>query len=124
MTVFETLLMGHLIGDWLLQTEWMAQNKAKSWLPLLTHLIIYHVVVFAFLFFGTDMRLAPILIVIAVLLVAHAVLDRQKFVRWLMRTLRLVVNRDPDRWLAIVVDQVLHLLLLGASSAYLLHYGQ
>jgi len=28
MTVFEKALVLHLIGDWLLQNDWMAQNKA------------------------------------------------------------------------------------------------
>ncbi len=124
MTTFEVLLMAHLIGDWLLQNEWQAQNKSRNWFALLSHIAIYHIVVFVFLYLGTGLRLVPVLCVVGGLAIAHSVLDRQVAVKWLMRTLRLTVNRDPERWLAIVVDQVLHLLLLGASSLYLSHFGR
>lgn len=43
MSVFDTLLLGHLIGDFLLQTSWMAENKAKHILPLLVHSLVYTV---------------------------------------------------------------------------------
>ena len=39
------LLLGHLVGDYLLQTSWMAINKSKynlvGWLAALVHCIIY-----------------------------------------------------------------------------------
>lgn len=39
------LLLGHLVGDYLLQNEWMAQNKSKNtwlgWLTAFIHCIIY-----------------------------------------------------------------------------------
>ena len=39
------LLLGHLCGDYLLQTNWMAMNKTKNtlngWLACLIHYIIY-----------------------------------------------------------------------------------
>jgi len=42
--IFE-LLLGHLVGDYLLQNEWMAMNKAKNtkigWLSAFVHCIIY-----------------------------------------------------------------------------------
>lgn len=31
----------HLIGDYLLQNDWMAQNKTKHWLPCAVHCILY-----------------------------------------------------------------------------------
>lgn len=39
------LLLGHLVGDYLLQNEWMAQNKSENtwigWLAATVHCIIY-----------------------------------------------------------------------------------
>lgn len=39
------LLLGHLVGDYLLQNEWMAQNKStntlKGWLAATIHCLIY-----------------------------------------------------------------------------------
>jgi hypothetical protein len=34
-TVFLVLLAGHLLGDWVAQTDWQATNKTRS-LPALT----------------------------------------------------------------------------------------
>lgn len=31
MTALPMLLAGHLIGDWIVQTDWQAANKASSW---------------------------------------------------------------------------------------------
>jgi hypothetical protein len=39
------MLLGHLVGDYLLQNQWMALNKAKytlvGWIAALVHCIIY-----------------------------------------------------------------------------------
>jgi len=43
--MFETLLLGHLVGDYLLQNEWMAMNKTHNtrdgWIAALTHCLLY-----------------------------------------------------------------------------------
>jgi len=43
--MFEKLLLGHLLGDYLLQNQWMALNKSKNswigWLAAFVHCIIY-----------------------------------------------------------------------------------
>lgn len=43
--IFERLILGHLLGDYLLQNEWMAMNKSKfsleGWLACTVHCIIY-----------------------------------------------------------------------------------
>ena len=39
------LLLGHFIGDYLLQNHWMALNKKKRIWPLLVHCLIYTAVV-------------------------------------------------------------------------------
>lgn len=39
---FVVFLMSlHFIGDWLLQTSWMAMNKSRSWIALGTHVLVY-----------------------------------------------------------------------------------
>jgi hypothetical protein len=121
MTIFESLLMAHILGDWILQTEWQAKNKEHNWLALLVHVSIYHVIVFAILFWGFDLEIIPAVAVVAVLAIVHALLDRRTFVNWLMRTLRITVERKPEQWLLIAVDQSLHLLLLGAAALVLSH---
>lgn len=34
-------LLAHLIGDYWLQSDWMAQNKAKNWWAALSHVFLY-----------------------------------------------------------------------------------
>ncbi len=119
MTILETMIMAHLIGDWLLQTEWQAQNKATNWTALLIHIIIYHLVMFAFLYLSFDFALMPLGISVGFLALTHSILDRQKFVGWLMRTLRIRVVRDNQKWLSVAVDQALHILLMGVATLYL-----
>jgi len=29
--VFLVLLAGHLVGDWMVQNDWQAANKTRSW---------------------------------------------------------------------------------------------
>lgn len=119
MTIFEGLLMAHLLGDWLLQTEWQAQNKASNWKALFAHVAVYHIIVFIILYFGFLLRAVPVTTVVVALGVLHAVLDRKSAVEPIMKALRITVKRQPERWLAIAVDQCIHLLLLGIASLYL-----
>jgi hypothetical protein len=41
-TVFLALLAGHLLGDWVAQTDWQATAKTRSWAALAAHLTSYH----------------------------------------------------------------------------------
>ena len=47
------LLLGHLVGDYLLQNEWMAMNKSKNtlngWLAAFIHCLLYTVAVCLFM---------------------------------------------------------------------------
>ena len=45
MSPFDFLLLAHLLGDFPLQTSWMAINKMNKWLPLLAHSILYTAVI-------------------------------------------------------------------------------
>lgn len=121
MTIFEGLLIAHLLGDWLLQTEWQAQNKQHNCAALMVHVAIYHTVVLAVLVFGFKFTNLETVAVVMALAVLHMILDRRTAVIWIMRRLRLTVERQPERWLLIAVDQSLHLLLLGAAALILSH---
>ncbi|ADH98196.1 DUF3307 domain-containing protein [Salisediminibacterium selenitireducens] len=110
MTPFEFLLIGHLIGDYLLQTSWMAANKAVKWVPLLTHVTVYTAViaVVAMIGFG-GLSLLGILVVF----ISHILLDRKGFVQWWVAK----VTTPPDsekKWLTVMTDQAFHIIVLGA----------
>lgn len=47
--VFVALLAGHLLGDWVVQTDACARNKMYSWWVMAEHILSYHAVMAAFL---------------------------------------------------------------------------
>ena len=109
MNLFTYLLLGHLVGDYLLQNSWMAMNKANKWIPLLTHCLIYTLsLVIAMIISGFPFSW----MVVAVIFVSHVFLDRRVFVMWW--TKRIMGVKAPEgNWLTIMTDQVFHLLILG-----------
>ena len=116
MTLFETLLMGHILGDWIFQTEWQATNKSSNWRAMLVHVAVYHVIMLGFLVMWAGPGDWRIYIAVLLLAITHAILDRRQSVHGLMRLLRITVNRPPEKWLAIPIDQAVHLLLLGLTA--------
>jgi len=119
MTVFETLIVAHIAGDWLLQTEWQAVNKAHNWRALWSHVFVYHLLVLIALVARVGYDDFRVYVVVAVLAVTHAFLDRGWPVHRLMRLLRVTVDRPPDRWLTTAFDQSIHIVLLALATLYL-----
>lgn len=119
MTLFESLLMAHLVGDWLVQTEWQALNKVRNWRAMLAHVAVYHLLVLSVLLFRFGWGDARVYLAVGVLALSHGILDRRTPLLWLMRILHLIQERQPERWLAMAVDQVIHIVLLGAATLFL-----
>lgn len=109
MTPFAFLFVAHLIGDFLLQTGWMAANKAKQWGPLLAHVAVYTLTVALVAWFGFG---GLSLLGIAIVFVSHVILDRRTLVQWWVKQLTPAADANLD-WLVIVVDQVLHIIILA-----------
>ncbi len=110
MSLFDVLLMGHLVGDFLFQTNWMARWKVTRWDALTVHAAVYTVcVVLAARLDGVTLGFFAVVL----LMVSHAVLDQRRLVRWWARTVG-GITRAEDQWLLIVIDQVGHLLILVA----------
>lgn len=71
------LVLGHLFGDYLLQTNWMAKNKKVKALPLIVHCTVYTLVISLFL---------PELPIYCLLLIfeSHIILDGTHIIdKWL-----------------------------------------
>jgi len=126
MDVIGALLLAHLVGDYLLQSHWMATEKTKRWWPAIAHAVTYGL---PFLFI-TRSPLA-----LAVIVGTHAVIDRYRLARHLCWGKNLLAPRGfnppwrdckatgypPDTppwlavWLMILCDNILHVLInLGA----------
>jgi hypothetical protein len=73
--VLAGLLLGHLVGDYVLQSHWMATAKTSSWRAAIAHAVVY-----------TACHL-PVVHSPAALLViggTHAVIDRYRLARYLV----------------------------------------
>jgi len=93
-------LILHLIGDYVTQSDWMAQNKTKRFAPAAAHAVVYSL---PFLLLG------PSWLAFAVILVTHFLIDRYRlarFVVWLknaalqphgLMTLALPLSEDSYR---------------------------
>lgn len=105
---FDALLVGHLIGDFVLQTRWMAAHKASRWLPLVVHAVLYTaVVVGAAEVFGGIHAWA-----IALIFLTHVALDQRRFVRWWSSHIQGVTAGSADAWVTVMADQAFHVMVL------------
>ena len=119
--------IAHMVGDYLIQSDWMAQEKTKRWWPAVAHAVTYGL---PFLFV-TQSPLA-----LAVIVGTHAVIDRYRLARhvvWAKNQLAPAAFRPPhtstghgdDRpqwlsvWLLIIADNILHMLINVAAVVWL-----
>lgn len=113
MSVFDWLLIAHLAGDFLLQTDTMARLKMRQWSWLFRHIGWYMLVmtlvvaVYAWTHAVPGWLAAAGLLFIAV---THVILDRRSFTAAWMKFAGMSLDQ---RWLAIVVDQIFHLVTLA-----------
>lgn len=124
------ILLAHLVGDYLLQSHWMACEKTNRWWPAIAHAATYTVPYV----FVTQSVWALLTIG-----VTHAVIDRYrlaKHVVWFKNQLAPKSSRPAwvdskgtgypsgtpswmSTWLMIIADNTLHLLINTASVAWL-----
>ena len=120
-TVFLVLLAGHLLGDWIAQTDWQATTKTRSWAALAAHVASYHLVMGLLLLIPVlrdGWPAGKALTALAASAITHAIIDR----RWPVRTL-LRASGSPGfatvEWGVIAVDQALHLSILAMLAVLL-----
>jgi hypothetical protein len=112
MSAFSWLLIGHLVGDWLLQNHWMSTGKKRNLfnLPGIAHFLIYTAAIMVVLQLASpkNMSLASYLLVGVVILISHWAIDTLDAAERWMRFYR----QSDVAVVRLVVDQTLHLLVL------------
>lgn len=109
MNPISAVLIGHLIGDWIIQTDWQAENKTKSWKANQQHMLSYHIALLTLI--SLSMPLNFVLMTLIVSWVSHSIIDR----RWPVQRLMEVSQSKPfsqTTFGIIAVDQTLHLSIL------------
>ena len=93
---FMWLIFAHFIGDWALQSDWIAKNKEQYWYVMLAHCMIWTCCIcIALQFIGTPIVIWTILF----LVVGHGVCD----------TIKARANPEGNWWL-IYPDQTWHII--------------
>jgi hypothetical protein len=120
--VFAILVVSHLAGDFLLQTDWQAKHKPGGLGPdpvarraLLAHVALYSVaLVPVTVWMATEIGAAA-LAVAALVVVPHLLQDDGRPILWFIRRVKRVSGRPGDV-LVVAVDQSAHVVaLLGAA---------
>jgi Protein of unknown function (DUF3307) len=104
LTLFESALMLHLIGDWLLQNEWMSVNKVRLSHPAAwVHAGIHGVLLGLVLGVAGGVALG----------VLHLLIDTRIPVRWWIKVFK-KCDKSPDSSILLIgCDQVLHLVCIA-----------
>jgi hypothetical protein len=120
-TVFLVLLAGHLLGDWVAQTDWQATTKTRSWPALAAHVTSYHLLMGMLLLLPVLRDGWPAgnaLLTLTVSAASHAVIDRRWPVRALLR-MTASPNFATVEWGVIAADQALHVTILAMLAVLL-----
>jgi hypothetical protein len=124
------IVLAHLAGDYLIQSDWMAVEKTKRWWPAIAHGLTYT------LPYALVTQSPWALLVIAS---THIVIDRYRLARHIVWAKNLLAPRGynppwrectatgypPDKppwmavWLMIIADNTIHLVINAAAVTWL-----
>jgi hypothetical protein len=116
-------LIAHAIGDYILQSDWMANNKTKRFLPSISHALTYAIP----FYFLTNASFNALLIIV----VTHFAIDSHRLARYIVFAKNFLAPRSqwpewenckntgyPDDrppyltvWLLIIADNILHIFI-------------
>ncbi|MCL4835689.1 MAG: DUF3307 domain-containing protein [Caldilineaceae bacterium] len=120
MTPFEWLLVGHLIGDWVFQNDWMARHKQNGLLnrAIFIHCGVYTAVlllIYLLLISGTP-RLSAALLFGFLVYLSHWLIDATGLASRWMR----LFHQTDALFIRIAVDQILHVVALALLVEFVL----
>lgn len=134
--IVNALVLGfaaHMVGDYLIQSDWMAQEKLEHLWVALVHAFSYGIPFIPLLpLLGVRWPLGAWLAIT----LTHAVIDRYRLARhvtwfknqfapWVFRPPHTATGHAPDRpvwlttWLLILVDNMLHIFINTVTLVWL-----
>ena len=130
LTIFEKILLGHLIGDYLLQSKKMAIAKSTKGLIGLTWCLI-HCLLYTLIIYLMTTTHDPIKIVL--IFMSHFPIDRWSLASWWLKVIKgrdlMTAYHSTANYheidlsfsviIYVVVDNTMHLLLMTAIFNYL-----
>lgn len=120
--VFAVLVVSHLVGDFLLQTDWQARNKAGGLKrdPLHRRALVSHVATYmaaflpALVWIGIETDAAWAVLIAAVIAIPHFVQDDRRLLYAYMA--RVKGLGETSSGLGVAVDQSFHVLFLFGTA--------
>ncbi len=114
MDTLSLAFLGHLVGDYILQTDWMAGNKKRSPWPCIVHCILWAASVTLFAGWG----LLPFIL----LFLFHYIQDRTTLVRQWMRLIGQegFATGPYAPWSMVIIDNTFHLLQIWLIWKFLI----
>jgi hypothetical protein len=116
MTLFAWLCLAHLVGDWMLQNDWMARNKGHNpaGSACLIHCSIYTAAVSGVYLAAADQQPAlawRLLLFASFVFCSHWIIDGWRLAeRW-----GALIGQTPGPPVRTVVDQTMHILVLALA---------
>ena len=124
------IVLAHLVGDYLIQSDWMANEKTKHWWPAIAHGVTYTL---------PYALVTQSLLALAVIAGTHIIIDRYRLARhvcWAKNLLAPKRYRYPWRecsatgyhqdrpawmavWLLIIADNTMHLAINAGAVVWL-----
>lgn len=126
--VIGPVLLAHLVGDYLIQSHWMAKEKTSRWGPAIVHGLTYAI---PFVFVTTSPA------ALAVIAGTHVLIDRYRLARYLVWLRNQIAPKaaryrlttahggpkeQPDwlaYWLLFIADNVAHIIINLAAVWWL-----
>jgi Protein of unknown function (DUF3307) len=120
--VFAILVVSHLIGDFLLQTDWQASHKENGLGPKPEHrrALVAHVLTYmaafvpALVWIGIETDVAWAVLIAFVIAVPHLIQDDRRLLDAYMRKVKGLAESSPG--LRVAVDQAFHVVFLFGTA--------
>jgi hypothetical protein len=120
--IFEVFVVSHLVGDFLLQTQWQAVNKFGGLAsgahrrPLVMHVITYTLAFVPALIWLAGSIGAWVVGVAALIFVTHLVQDDGRLLQQWIHHVKHSDDIEHGGWLWTTIDQSFHVLTLFAIA--------
>jgi hypothetical protein len=116
--IFAVFVVSHLVGDFLLQTDWQAKHKhgGLGRDPVARRALISHVTTYTLAFVPAFIWLGPhldadLIAVVALVALPHLVQDDGRLLAVYVRRVKHTADR-PSELLSVAVDQSFHMVVL------------
>jgi hypothetical protein len=120
--IFAAFVVSHLVGDYLLQTDWQARNKRLGLAgdpvrrrALLSHVLVYTLTFVPTLIWLSDDLGAGVVWVAPLIFIPHVIQDDGRLLTWFIFKVK-GASEESAREIYMAVDQSFHVLALFALA--------